>query len=53
MIALKVELSTFKENCVICFIEKPLKMMKTDFILKVIFVLKIYKFLFLFKFLVM
>ena len=36
-----------KKNCVICFDESPLKMMKNAFyfILKVLFVLKIFKFL--------
>ena len=36
-----------KQNCVICFIESPLPMMKNAFyfILKTLFVLKIFKFL--------
>ena len=44
---LKVGLSPSKKNCVICFIESPLKMMKNAFyfILKALFVLKIFKFL--------
>ena len=51
MIALKVGLSPFKKNCVIRFIEIPLKMMTNAFyiILKALFVLKIFKFLFMFK----
>ena len=55
MIAFKVGLLHFKKNCVICFIEIPLKMMKNVFyfILKAFFVLKIFTFLFMFKFLVM
>ena len=45
MIALKVELSTFTNNCVISFIESPLKMMQNAFfILRTLFVLKIFKF---------
>ena len=42
-----VELSPFKKNCVICFLESPLKMMKNAFyfILKALFVLKIFTFL--------
>ena len=44
---LKVGLSPSKKNCVICFTESPLKMMKNAFyfILKALFVLKIFKFL--------
>ena len=44
---IKVGLSPSKKNCVICFIESPLKMMKNAFyfILKTLFVLKIFKFL--------
>ena len=44
---LKVGLSPSKKNCVICFIESPLKKMKNAFyfILKALFVLKIFKFL--------
>ena len=44
---LKVGLSPSKKNCVICFIEIPLKMMKNGyyFILKALFVLEIFKFL--------
>ena len=55
MIVLKVRLSTFKKNCVICFIEGPLKMVKNGFyfIIKALFLLKIFKFLHMFKFLVM
>ena len=36
-----------QENCVICFIESPLKMMENAFyfILKALFVLKMFKFL--------
>ena len=43
----KFGFSSFKKNCVICFIERPLKMMKNAFyfILKAFFVLKIFKFL--------
>ena len=38
---------TSKKNCVVCFIESPLKMMKNAFyfILKALFVFKIFKFL--------
>ena len=55
MIALNVAFSPSKKNCVIYFIENPLKMMKNAFyfILNALFVLKIYKFLFMFKFLLM
>ena len=44
---IKVGLSPSKKNCLICFNESPLKLMKNVFYLtlKVIFVLKIYKFL--------
>ena len=44
---LKVGVSPSKKNCVICFIEIPLKVMKNDyyFILKALFVLEIFKFL--------
>ena len=43
----KVGLSPSKKNCVICFIESPLKMMKNAcyFILKSLFILKIFMFL--------
>ena len=43
----KVGLSPSRNNCVICFIESPLKMMKNAFyfILKALFVLKLSKFL--------
>ena len=43
---LKVGLSFSKKNCVICFIDSPLKIMKNAFyfILKPLFVLKIFKF---------
>ena len=43
----KVGLSPFKENCVVCFNESPLKVMRDAFyfILKAIFVFKIFKFL--------
>ena len=43
---IKVELSPFKKNCVICFNESLLKMMKKAcyFILKALFVLKMFKF---------
>ena len=43
----KVGLSTSKKNCVICFIESPLKVIKNAFyfILKALFVLKVFKFL--------
>ena len=43
----QVGLSPSKKNCVICFIENPLKIMKNAFcfILKALFVLKIFKFL--------
>ena len=43
----KVGLSPSEKNCVICFIESPLKMMKNAFyfILKALFVLKIFKIL--------
>ena len=43
----KVVLSPSEKNCVIYFIENPLKMMKNvfSFILKALFVLKIFKFL--------
>ena len=43
----KVGLSPSKQNCVICFIESPLKIMKNAFyfILKALFILKIFKFL--------
>ena len=42
----KVGLLLFKKNCIICFIESPLKMMKNAFyfILKALFVLNIFKF---------
>ena len=42
---IKVGLSPFKNNCVVCFDESPLKMMKKAIILKALFVLKIFKFL--------
>ena len=44
---LKVGLSPTKKNCIICFIESPIKMMKNVFyfILKVLFIVKIFKFL--------
>ena len=44
---IKVGLSPHKKNCIICFIESTLKMMKNAFyfILKVLFVLKIFQFL--------
>ena len=44
---IKVRLSPFKTNCVNCFIETPLKMIKNAFyfILKALFGLKIFKFL--------
>ena len=44
---LKVGLSPSKKICVICLIERPLKMMENAFyiILKALFVLKIFKFL--------
>ena len=44
---IKVGLSPSKKNCVICFIESPLKFMKNTFyfIVKALFVLKILKFL--------
>ena len=43
---IKVGLSPSKKNCLICFNESPLKLMKNVYlILKVNFVLKIYKFL--------
>ena len=44
---LKVGLSPSKKTCVICFIERSLKMMKNAFyfILKALFVHKIFKFL--------
>ena len=44
---IKIEPLPSKKNCVICFIESPLKMMKNDFyfILKALFVLEIFKFL--------
>ena len=47
MSELKVGLSPSKKNCVTCFIESPLKMMKNAFyfILKALFFLKISKFL--------
>ena len=43
----KVGLSPYKNNCVICFNESPLKVMKNVFcfILKALFVLKIFRFL--------
>ena len=43
----KVGLSPSKKNCVVYFIESPLKMMKNTFyfILKALFILKIFKFL--------
>ena len=43
----KVGLSPSKKNCVICFLENPLKMMENAFyfILKALFILKIFKFL--------
>ena len=42
----KVGLSNSKKNCVICFIEGPVTMMKNAFyfILKALFVLKVFKF---------
>ena len=44
---IKVGLSPSKKDCVICFNESPLKMMKNAFyfILKSLFVLKVFKFL--------
>ena len=44
---LKVGLSPSEKNCVVCFIESPLKVTKNVFyfILKALFVLKIFKFL--------
>ena len=44
---IKVGLSPSKKNCVICFIESHLRMMKNafNFILNALFVLKIFKFL--------
>ena len=47
LVTFKVGLSPSKKNCVICFIERPLTMMKNGFyfILKALFVLKIFKFL--------
>ena len=44
---LKVGLSPSKKNCVICFIESPLKIIKNVFyfILKALFVLKVFNFL--------
>ena len=41
----KVGLSPSKKNCVICFFESPLKMMKNAFyfILKILLVLKIFQ----------
>ena len=44
---IKVGFSPSKKNCVICFIESPLKMVKNAFylILKALFVLMIFKFL--------
>ena len=47
IIYFKVRLSPSKNDCVIYFIESPLKMMKNAFyfILKTLFVLKIFKFL--------
>ena len=46
LIPLKVGLSPSKNNCVICFIESPLKIMKNAFyfILKALFIFKICKF---------
>ena len=43
----EVGLSPSKKNCVICFIESPLKLMKDAFyfILKALFIIKIFKFL--------
>ena len=43
----KVGLVPSKKSCAICFVESPLKMMKSAFcfILKALFVLKIFKFL--------
>ena len=45
-ISIKIGLSPSKKNCVICFIESPLKVMKNAFyfILKAPFVLEIFKF---------
>ena len=44
---LKLGLSPSKKNCIICFTESPLKMMKNAFffILKALFLLKTFKFL--------
>ena len=55
MVVLKVALSAFKNICVICFIELPLKMMENAFyfILKTHFIIKLFKSLFIFKFLFM
>ena len=41
----KVGLSPYKKNCVICFIERPLKVMKNAFyfIVKALFVLNLFK----------
>ena len=46
-VSLKVGLSPSKKNCVVGFIESPLKIMKNAFyfILKALFILKIFKFL--------
>ena len=43
----EVGLSPSKKNCIICFIESPLKMMENAFyfIVKALFVLKIFNFL--------
>ena len=43
----KVGLSPSRKNCVICFVESPLKIMRNAFyfILKALFVLKIFMFL--------
>ena len=45
--SIKVELSPFKKSCVICLIERPLKMMENAFyfFLKALFVHKIFNFL--------
>ena len=44
---IKIGLLSSKKNCVICFIESPLKMMENAFyfILKALFPLKIFKLL--------
>ena len=46
-VLVKVGPSPSKKNCVICFIERPLKTIKSVFylVLKGLFVLKIFKFL--------